>query len=139
MPGERGLNVTLECVTGLLIGYARCSTDEQDLTAQRETLRSLGCTEKRIYLDHANLHELFGVLTVPTFADARRNSAAQYGVYRAQVAELGLDAKRAREQLSFARRLAYAETFAQWLGARSIRKKPPRGIFRSIERFVVGK
>ena len=35
-----------------LIGYARCSTDKQDLTAQRERLRELGVTEKRIYLDH---------------------------------------------------------------------------------------
>src|SRR5467141_924905 len=35
-----------------LIGYARCRTDKQDLTAQRERLRELGVTEKRIYLDH---------------------------------------------------------------------------------------
>jgi DNA invertase Pin-like site-specific DNA recombinase len=30
---------------------ARCSTDEQDLTAQRDRLRELGVSEKRIYLD----------------------------------------------------------------------------------------
>jgi DNA invertase Pin-like site-specific DNA recombinase len=35
-----------------LIGYARCGADKQDLTAQRERLRELGVTEKRIYLDH---------------------------------------------------------------------------------------
>jgi Resolvase, N terminal domain len=35
-----------------LIGYARCSTDDQDLTAQRDRLRELGVTEKRIYLNH---------------------------------------------------------------------------------------
>ena len=35
-----------------LIGYARCSTDEQDLTAQREALRSLGVDADRIYVDH---------------------------------------------------------------------------------------
>jgi DNA invertase Pin-like site-specific DNA recombinase len=34
-----------------LVGYARCSTAGQDLTAQRETLRQLGVTEQRIYLD----------------------------------------------------------------------------------------
>jgi DNA invertase Pin-like site-specific DNA recombinase len=34
------------------IGYARCSTDAQDLTAQRQALAALGCTEDRIYLDH---------------------------------------------------------------------------------------
>lgn len=37
---------------GVLIGYARCSTDSQDLTAQRSRLRELGVTEDRIYLDH---------------------------------------------------------------------------------------
>jgi DNA invertase Pin-like site-specific DNA recombinase len=39
-------------VTATLIGYARCSTDEQDLTAQRHTLRELGVADERIYLDH---------------------------------------------------------------------------------------
>lgn len=36
----------------MLIGYARCSTDEQDLTAQRDALVSLGVTPQRIYVDH---------------------------------------------------------------------------------------
>ncbi|MDQ3156728.1 MAG: recombinase family protein [Actinomycetota bacterium] len=31
---------------------ARCSTDEQDLTAQRNALTALGVAEKRIYVDH---------------------------------------------------------------------------------------
>jgi DNA invertase Pin-like site-specific DNA recombinase len=35
-----------------LIGYARCSTDEQDLTAQRQRLTELGVSPDRIYLDH---------------------------------------------------------------------------------------
>jgi len=35
-----------------LIGYARCSTDEQDLTAQRQTLLALGVPPDRIYIDH---------------------------------------------------------------------------------------
>jgi DNA invertase Pin-like site-specific DNA recombinase len=35
-----------------LIGYARCSTDEQDLTAQRQRLAELGVADERIYLDH---------------------------------------------------------------------------------------
>jgi len=39
-------------MTALLIGYARCSTDEQDLTVQREGLASLGVTLDRIYVDH---------------------------------------------------------------------------------------
>jgi DNA invertase Pin-like site-specific DNA recombinase len=35
-----------------LIGYARCSTDKQDLSAQREALGELGVTADRIYVDH---------------------------------------------------------------------------------------
>jgi DNA invertase Pin-like site-specific DNA recombinase len=37
-------------VTGTLIGYARCSTDQQDLTAQREMLIRRGVDEDRLYL-----------------------------------------------------------------------------------------
>jgi DNA invertase Pin-like site-specific DNA recombinase len=37
---------------GTLIGYARCSTDAQDLTAQRNQLQDLGVSIGRIYLDH---------------------------------------------------------------------------------------
>jgi DNA invertase Pin-like site-specific DNA recombinase len=39
-------------VTATLIGYARCSTDEQDLTAQRKILRDLGVADDHVYLDH---------------------------------------------------------------------------------------
>ena len=38
--------------SGTLVGYARCSLDSQDLTAQRQRLRELGVCEDRIYLDH---------------------------------------------------------------------------------------
>jgi Resolvase, N terminal domain len=36
----------------VLVGYARCSTDKQDLAAQRHTLRQLGVSDDRVYLDH---------------------------------------------------------------------------------------
>jgi DNA invertase Pin-like site-specific DNA recombinase len=38
-------------VSAITTGYARCSTDLQDLTAQREILIGLGVPEDRIYLD----------------------------------------------------------------------------------------
>lgn len=37
---------------GVRVGYARCSTDKQDLAAQRHTLRQLGVNDDRVYLDH---------------------------------------------------------------------------------------
>jgi DNA invertase Pin-like site-specific DNA recombinase len=33
------------------VGYARCSTDKQDLTAQRQQLAALGVPASRVYLD----------------------------------------------------------------------------------------
>jgi DNA invertase Pin-like site-specific DNA recombinase len=39
-------------MTATRIGYARCSTDKQDLAAQRAALEQLGVTSERIYTDH---------------------------------------------------------------------------------------
>ena len=39
-------------MTNTRIGYARCSTDKQDLTAQRAALADLGIAAHRIYTDH---------------------------------------------------------------------------------------
>jgi hypothetical protein len=36
----------------LLVGYARVSTEQQDLIAQRNGLRALGVGDDRIYVDH---------------------------------------------------------------------------------------
>ncbi len=38
-------------MTETRIGYARCSTDKQDLAAQRQALLALGVAEDRIYVD----------------------------------------------------------------------------------------
>lgn len=38
-------------MTPILIGYARCSTDKQDLAAQKEALQKLGVAPDRIYTD----------------------------------------------------------------------------------------
>jgi len=39
-------------MAALLIGYARCSTDQQDLTAQHDGLTALGVSPARIHVDH---------------------------------------------------------------------------------------
>ncbi len=39
-------------MTSTKIGYARCSTDRQDLTAQKQALETLGVATDRIYTDH---------------------------------------------------------------------------------------
>jgi DNA invertase Pin-like site-specific DNA recombinase len=39
-------------MSALLVGYARCSTDNQDLTAQRDGIAALGVAAERIYVDH---------------------------------------------------------------------------------------
>ena len=39
-------------MTTTLIGYARCSTDTQDLAAQKAALEKLGVAAERIYTDH---------------------------------------------------------------------------------------
>lgn len=38
-------------MTATLIGYARCSTAEQDLTAQRQALETMGVDPRRVYVD----------------------------------------------------------------------------------------
>lgn len=39
-------------MSALLVGYARCSTDQQDLTVHRDGLVGLGVATERIYVDH---------------------------------------------------------------------------------------
>jgi DNA invertase Pin-like site-specific DNA recombinase len=39
-------------MSALLVGYARRSTDQQDLTAQRDALLAMGVEPERVYVDH---------------------------------------------------------------------------------------
>ena len=43
---------SLHPTNSTLVGYARCSTDKQDLAAQRTALEGLGVAPDRIYTDH---------------------------------------------------------------------------------------
>ncbi|MBG0567994.1 recombinase family protein [Actinoplanes sp. NEAU-A11] len=40
-------------MTGILVGYARCSTDKQDLEANRQILLNLGVSAGQLFLDRA--------------------------------------------------------------------------------------
>ena len=50
--GANGPSCWRCAMSALLVGYARCSTDQQDLTAQRDALLALGVEAERIYVDH---------------------------------------------------------------------------------------
>ena len=50
MPGQGGLTGDTPAVTALKIGYARVSTDGQDLTGQRQALAGLGVQPDRVYV-----------------------------------------------------------------------------------------
>lgn len=49
---EGAATVTDQDMTHILIGYARCSTDKQDLAAQKGILASFGVAADCIYSDH---------------------------------------------------------------------------------------
>ena len=55
MPGEGRTTGPTPAVTAIKIGYARVSTDGQDLTAQRQALAALGVQPDRVYVDYADL------------------------------------------------------------------------------------
>ena len=82
---------TLPPMTATLIGYARCSTDRQDLAAQGQALLELGVAEDRIYTDHG----LTGT-TRPRPGPRRRARRRHAG--RAETRPAGQDPRHLREK-----------------------------------------
>ena len=54
-------------MTATLIGYARCSTDKQDLAAQQAALEKLGVAPERIYTDRGLTGTNRSLCTVHSF------------------------------------------------------------------------
>ncbi|GAA4364332.1 hypothetical protein GCM10023166_08140 [Paeniglutamicibacter cryotolerans] len=50
-PGDGGLNGTLKIMTRLLLGYARVSINDQDLTAQKNALLAMGVSPEKTFTD----------------------------------------------------------------------------------------
>lgn len=48
----RRLYDTPDCTSEIMVGYARVSTEEQDLTAQRDAVTILGVEPECVYVDH---------------------------------------------------------------------------------------
>jgi hypothetical protein len=48
-------------MNGARVGYARCSTDEQDVDIQIEQLTALGVAPERIYIDRGGTVNLLGL------------------------------------------------------------------------------
>jgi rhamnosyltransferase len=90
---------------------------------------------KRLYCDHANLYELFGVRTVPSWAAVRagwRHQSRFYGELLA--AQQQLTPRERQHWRRVARVYALAETTAQFLGARSHWKVRESRLWAAVDR-----
>jgi len=74
---------------------------------------------KRIYCDHRNLFELFGLRNVPDWKSVRSGGAGQWSFYRELLDGVELSGTSRLYWKAYALPYAYLETAAQFLGARS--------------------
>jgi rhamnosyltransferase len=78
---------------------------------------------KRIYLDHYNLNELFGIQTIPTKSLLMRCSWSRFREYRAMLKKLpGLTARDRMRWTLVSLPYAFLENAGQYLGAKANRK-----------------
>jgi rhamnosyltransferase len=90
----------------------------------------MGREFKRIYCDHANLHELFGLLNVPTWKAVRSGWSWQRDYYRKLLADQPLGRLERLYWRIYSIPYALLETSAQFLGARSHRSDETSAFWR---------
>jgi rhamnosyltransferase len=89
---------------------------------------------KRLYCDHRNLYELFGLRNVPSWSAVRSGARFQIGVYRELLAAQELAASARLFWRLYSIPYAWAETAAQFLGARSHWKVPESRFWAWVDR-----
>ncbi len=91
---------------------------------------------QRIYCDHRNLIELFGLHNVPTWKNVFEGWAHQRRFYRELLAGLGLGPLRGTFWRAYSVPYAFLETAAQFLGARSHWKTKESAFWAAADRKI---
>jgi len=89
---------------------------------------------KRIYCDHHNLHELFGIRLLPDYKAWRRGLESERERHAEVVEQLDLPAQQRTRLHSWARKYAFWSTLGMYLGANS--KAKMAGPLGPIHRWV---
>lgn len=100
--------------------------------------RSARSEGKRIYCDHQNLRELFGIHLLPSFKSWRQSLESERNRHAETVANLDIPSKDKATLRSYARSYAFWSSLGMYLGANSkIKMAGPLGpIHRCIDRFM---
>jgi len=93
---------------------------------------------RRIYLDHQNLHRLFAVETVPGWRDLARSTAGgAWHLARVAAHDPALRPSARAAWVARAAPYSFAQTLAQFLGARSVRRLSRKSpVYRVIDRLL---
>lgn len=91
---------------------------------------------KRIYCDHRNLFELFGLRNVPAWSNVKDGGRGQWRVYRELLDGLEIGSLQRLFWKAYALPYAYLETAAQFLGARSEWKVKVSPFWRWADRKI---
>jgi hypothetical protein len=91
---------------------------------------------RRVYCDHRNLCELFGLFNVPTWKAVRSGGRAQARHYAELLGRLHLGSLERLRWRLYSIPYAFLETAAQFLGARSNWKVGESRFWRAFDRRV---